>query len=68
MNCNPDGKRKPMNDKDCKASINHDGAGYCECKNGSKKMKKGCRPGLHETCFDACYDGRYISILTILFT
>ena len=55
--CDPDGLREPENDKDCFTTIYNSWSGYCECADGSKQMKKGCKVGHFATCNDACDPG-----------
>ena len=52
--CDSIGEREPDSDKSCSTVINSDWSGYCECADGSKKMKKGCEIGEFATCNDAC--------------
>ena len=52
--CDPDGKREPEYDKECSRQIKNGWSGYCECGDGSEKMKKGCGTGTGATCNDAC--------------
>ena len=55
--CNPDGPRETNKDNyDCSVEILDDWSGYCECTDGSKRMKKGCQKGSYRTCNEACSD------------
>ena len=56
--CDPNGNRQPAKDKSCQVSINDNWSGYCECRDGSKKMKKGCQKGAFRTCAIACDFGK----------
>ena len=55
--CSVDGPREPTRDKGCLESISRTDSGYCECLDGSKKMKKGCEPAQYLTCEEACSAG-----------
>ena len=53
-NCNPDNSREPLNDRDCLSAIQDGWSGYCECRDGSRQMTKGCEAGGFDTCYEAC--------------
>ena len=60
-NCKWSGRREEENDKQCETVIK-DESGYCECRDGSKRMKKGCSKPIdfgydYNTCRDACAAG-----------
>ena len=52
--CDPNGPRESHLDKNCDAIIPNDASGYCECKDGQRKMHKACIAGSFKTCNDAC--------------
>ena len=43
--CHPDGPRERSNDKNCMALIDDVWSGFCECSDGIKRMRKGCKKG-----------------------
>ena len=52
--CRWDGPREEHNDKICCDKILEGWSGYCECPDGTKKMKKGCELRVFGTCNEAC--------------
>ena len=61
--CDPDGKREPTEDKGCHETIEDGWSGYCECRDESKAMRKGCEKGDYRTCEIACGSGKTKSIV-----
>ena len=55
--CDPDGPREKTNDKNCMVLIHDAWSGYCECSDGIKRMRKGCKKGRYKTCYAACWHG-----------
>ena len=60
--CDPNGRRESQHDKNCDAVVPNGASGYCECRNGIRKMQKGCNAGSYRTCNDAC-KGQILQII-----
>ena len=60
VDCNPNKGCDSNRDLSCNENVPRNASGFCECKNGEKKMIKECTDYLqYDTCEDAC-NGNYL--------